>query len=656
MFFASVSMAQIRKNSGNVSGIQRPMPMLAQHGETMMPYSSSPTVGQSGFPSSHFSNLLSVPNADVLPISSRYDVAANGRALHSLAVDPDDPMKLHFIAMVLTDNTAADTAAPNAFSSRRVVYSYSSDGGTHWTAPKIVGNVRLGFPNIILYKRNGVNVPIIAAHNGPNSAGSTNWVTQIYIEQGNPGDGNFKLFAANRTDSVDNITKDIGYPVLALSPNQDKLYVLGCVLQASSSVQPQVLVFGSYSLDAARNATWNGWTLHPAGDASTALCASGDDQMHVASNGTIGILWAQGTSDDKGLYFVESKDGGKTWTQGYNQLYQPDQSGPGGILADYDGMDFFYDKTNRANFIWEMDYQQSSNNTFYPYTGMVCYWGMNDPTVKILSTVVTPGFTSLQMNGVVANDTVLYTPTYFTPPTAAAYEPTGVPFISKVTTALAADPKFCKVFYSTFQDNDTMTVDQLGDGSTIKTYLFRNIYFQQTTDGGATWSEPAPFRNNDPNQTDPIGKYDFHFPSTSYLNPASGNSTTFNVNFIADTFPGQQFNTGQAGWTFNTWYHQSTTLNKVNSGASSTVNILGQNYPNPVTATTTIPLSLPEGANVTIVLEDILGRTVKTIYSGIMSSGSHTISLNTASMSPGVYRYAITGGGISDSRLMTVVK
>lgn len=655
-FCASTVVAQVATMPVNNSAL-RQTATVRQKGELSTVLATRSVKENTSFPSSPLSTQVSVTGADVLPISSRYDIVSNGRAAHNLVVDPDDPNKMHFISMVLTDNTEADTSGANAFSSRRVQYSYSSDGGKTWKAPVILGGVRLGYPDIVLYKHNGVNVPIIAAHNGPNSTGNTNWVTKVFFEQGQPGDGNFASYDCDRTAS-DQSTKDIGYPSLALSPNQDKLYVLGCVLQASSSASAEPLEFGYFDLSGAQP-SWKGWKNHPGGDAASAICNGGVDLMRVAADGKIGVLWGQGDNSDAGLYFVESNDGGATWTSPYLPLYVPDASDgnlSGASLVDYDGLDFWYDGTGRPHFMWQMDYQLLGQNRFYPYTGMVCYWALGDKKVQILNTIYQPQFTSLQIGNDFIDDTILYQPTYFTAPASGAgYEPTGIPFISKVTTTLSPNPNYFMVLYNTFQDNDTMTVDELGDGSSIKVYLFRDIYFQQTTDGGATWSEPAPFMANDPTNTDPTTKLDFHYPAPALNSPAVGGNTQYHVNFVADTFPGQQFGNGMPGWTFNTWYHKVMSTSAVRAENVVASNMLGANYPNPAAVSTTVPVTLAQPEAATLSVEDILGRPVRTVFRGTLSAGTTNIPVETASLVPGVYRFVLTTATGSASGMMSVV-
>ncbi len=620
---------------------------------------SSATPTNTSFPSAPFSSLVTVSGADRLPISTRYDIVANSRALHTTVVDPDDAQKIHFITMVQTDNTEADTMPGHQYDTRRVQYTYSSDGGAHWTAPVLVSTGRLGYPDITLYKRGGKYLPIIAAHSGPNIVGAdTLWNTQIFIEQGNPGDGNFAKFEADRKAS-DGSSKNIGYPSLVVSPSQDKLYVLGCILPQGGAAQTGPLEFGTFLLDETGNATWNGWKHRPGGDGSTANCSGGQSIMHIGPNGNLGVFWAQSDNSDRSLYFVESSDGGANWTPVYSPFYVPDVSGPAGsALADYDGFDFCYDQTGKQHFMWQADYQLLGQNTFYPYTAMVLYWGMGDQEVKVLnvngSAVAFSALTFFDTAFVGTVTPVNTTSNFTTPAAGSNIEPTGIPLFSDATLALSSVPNNFTVFYCTYQDGDQQDVDQDGQGL-AKTYLYRSIYYQETKDNGFTWSEPAPFRANDPNGP-AESKLDYHHPSVSYLNPSVGGQTNYQVCFAADSMGGQLFGFGTAGWSFNTWFHQSIQRNKVSNGVSVASNILGQNYPNPVSVSTTIPVTLTQSGEVTLTLEDILGRTVKTIFSGMMTSGAHNVSLLSASLAPGVYRYTIRTATESDSRLLTIVR
>ncbi len=53
---------------------------------------------------------------------------------------------------------------------------------------------------------------------------------------------------------------------------------------------------------------------------------------------------------------------------------------------------------------------------------------------------------------------------------------------------------------------------------------------------------------------------------------------------------------------------------------------LAHNYPNPFTASTTIPFTLEQGAHVRLRVVDMLGRTVAALVDGLLSAGSHQIT------------------------------
>ena len=54
--------------------------------------------------------------------------------------------------------------------------------------------------------------------------------------------------------------------------------------------------------------------------------------------------------------------------------------------------------------------------------------------------------------------------------------------------------------------------------------------------------------------------------------------------------------------------------------------ILSQNYPNPFNSSTLFLIDLPLNSEVNFILYDILGHSVKSLYSGELRAGSHTFS------------------------------
>ncbi|MEL1245156.1 T9SS type A sorting domain-containing protein [Flavobacterium sp. DGU11] len=83
-------------------------------------------------------------------------------------------------------------------------------------------------------------------------------------------------------------------------------------------------------------------------------------------------------------------------------------------------------------------------------------------------------------------------------------------------------------------------------------------------------------------------------------------------------------------------------------------NSLGQNYPNPATGITQIPLYLINGGKVSIKLYNNQGRLVKEIANDTFASGKNTIEFDASGLSEGIYYYQITAGTFKQARKMVV--
>ncbi|TRW24609.1 T9SS type A sorting domain-containing protein [Flavobacterium zepuense] len=85
---------------------------------------------------------------------------------------------------------------------------------------------------------------------------------------------------------------------------------------------------------------------------------------------------------------------------------------------------------------------------------------------------------------------------------------------------------------------------------------------------------------------------------------------------------------------------------------------LEQNYPNPFTDATTLPLNLEYDSEVNVSVYDLTGRKIATAYSGGMSAGANTITLNRNNLSGGYYLYKVSiinqNGSFEESKKMLV--
>ena len=80
------------------------------------------------------------------------------------------------------------------------------------------------------------------------------------------------------------------------------------------------------------------------------------------------------------------------------------------------------------------------------------------------------------------------------------------------------------------------------------------------------------------------------------------------------------------------------------------------NYPNPFSRSTTIGYTLPESADVTLTVIDLLGREVITIDEGRKTAGTWQVSLDSDQLSSGVYLYRLKAGDNVETRRMMLRK
>lgn len=83
---------------------------------------------------------------------------------------------------------------------------------------------------------------------------------------------------------------------------------------------------------------------------------------------------------------------------------------------------------------------------------------------------------------------------------------------------------------------------------------------------------------------------------------------------------------------------------------------LQQNFPNPFNPSTQIKFSVPEAANVKIIVTDILGREVATLVNDNLNAGNYTVDFNAAALSSGVYFYTVITDNFKQSKKMILMK
>ena len=83
---------------------------------------------------------------------------------------------------------------------------------------------------------------------------------------------------------------------------------------------------------------------------------------------------------------------------------------------------------------------------------------------------------------------------------------------------------------------------------------------------------------------------------------------------------------------------------------------LESNYPNPFNPTTTIPFSVPETGKVSLKIYNVLGREVATLVDEVRQPGSYQATFDASQLSSGLYIARLTGGGVSITQKLMLVK
>ncbi len=612
----------------------------------------------SGAPLQPLSSAVSIPGADSLPISGHLQQPqTDGRALHNIQVDPSNPLYVHAVITELSSDWVHDTN----LLSRRVYYTFSSDGGHTWKAPIVLSNVRSGFPCMILYNRGGKYVPIIAAHRftlplvHPDTI-NTPYECALWVEQGNPGDGNFAMTECG-TNGV-NGSADLLWPYIGISPAADTIYIVSSFSNPKDGFAADYIEFGTFSLDKTGKAAFNGWSqeigTNNSNDAFAGYDQSGDYVLRVSPKGKVGLLWREtyyatvGATPSASLYFIESTDGGNTWPQdNFNPLETiADQSktdptnGKEIYTGPSPGLDFFYNGEN-AKILWEEDQEVFDNDTIFDYPTEVSlhlFDVASDSDFDFVSNV----------SGDSAQYSLLGSLAFYS---HSPFDDEADLYINYPTIAQSSDPNTFAVFYQTFPVADTVffTID------TVK--LYGSIYYQLTKDGGKTWTEPTPFRfNTGPAGT--FGKIDFRWPQVSDWNGASLAAFSPTVMYAADTAAGTTAKNGASDWDIINFFHDTLSLasSGVSNNAGTVSAIALENYPNPLASSTTIQFTLPSESNVLLSVTDMLGRPIATLVNGRMGAGMHTAVFNAGDLADGVYRYTLQADGVSVSGSMSLLR
>lgn len=103
-------------------------------------------------------------------------------------------------------------------------------------------------------------------------------------------------------------------------------------------------------------------------------------------------------------------------------------------------------------------------------------------------------------------------------------------------------------------------------------------------------------------------------------------------------------------------YRGQTTTGIQNDNTGRTGYNLFQNYPNPFNSRTKIEYSLAKPEMVKIIVYDLLGREINTLYDGYQEAGRHSLLFDCSHYASGVYLYKISTPEYSNTRTLLLIK
>ena len=83
---------------------------------------------------------------------------------------------------------------------------------------------------------------------------------------------------------------------------------------------------------------------------------------------------------------------------------------------------------------------------------------------------------------------------------------------------------------------------------------------------------------------------------------------------------------------------------------------LYQNHPNPFNPTTAIDFALPKANRVELTVYNVLGNEVAKLVDGEMTAGHHSIVLDGADLTSGIYFYHLKAGEFTQMKKMVLMK
>lgn len=513
--------------------------------------------------------------------------------------------------------TASPDGPANSYLGRGSGYNHFD--GTSWgpVSPLRIEAQRAGYPSldyngtteIIMSHRvdtNGKSGGLLYNTNG--AIGSTTWTSTNVLGESAP----------NKTTVL--------WPRTVISGNY--MHVLASYTSPSASQPDTVFKAGVktpvvYSRYNFTNSTWEITNITLPGYDSTRWYQGGADGYAIDANGAnVGVLMA-GTSDDITVW--KSADNGSTWTSTIIDSFPVPAFRDQALILDTpkvcDGsMSIKLDGTGKAHCFWGRlrvlnTVVGDGTSSVFLGTNSIDYWyeGRPDSIVSIAASPDANGDNTLNIGTIDSR---------------SRYGNAGVSTMPYVVTNTNGD---IYVIYSALTEDD---LDPQGAA-------FRDVYVTFSKDNGATWSETQ-------NLTASMG-----FNKEQMFGSASIANGSLHITFMESEVVGFYSATDNANKTgpFDILYYQiplsqiddmKVGLNELNANKLFTIE---QNYPNPFSATTTIPVKLNSKADVTVTVMNMVGQVVYAKTFANTTAGINELQVNANNLKSGIYFYNVEAGG-----------
>jgi len=193
------------------------------------------------------------------------------------------------------------------------------------------------------------------------------------------------------------------------------------------------------------------------------------------------------------------------------------------------------------------------------------------------------------------------------------------------------------------------------DDTSAGGYSNGELYFNYSTDGGATWSEPVNITNSPTPGCFPSECDSDHWAT---LNETVDDSLY--LTYINDKDAGAVPQTESADTENPVMYLAIKSPTAVSVSDQEvwlpTVTVLDQNYPNPFNAETSISYTLADGGNVSLNIYDISGRLVETLVDGYQIAGKRLVTWDASGGSSGIYFYKLTTPDFTQTKKMNLLR